>query len=190
MKETPTCKLKIILDSAIIRKFGKHYSIFCSKFSKLTMRIHKHALHFCNLYHPQNVLMNKYSLPSGAKTKAETEDNAPAKIPPSPGLNGNRHRQVEMIGNRPRPVIPSNGQAPEHERRHSRAQSRRNRGRSPLRIGLDRSSDAPISSPLGELGADCPAYPSKRPVASRSRSYRLVSGKGGNQGSRRMVQSS
>ena len=31
-------------------------------------------------------------------------------------------------------------------------------------------------------------YSSKRPVASRSRSYRLVSGNGGNQDSRRMVQ--
>ena len=33
-------------------------------------------------------------------------------------------------------------------------------------------------------------YSSKRPVASRSRSYRLVSGNGGNQDSRRTVQSS
>jgi hypothetical protein len=33
-------------------------------------------------------------------------------------------------------------------------------------------------------------YSSKRPVASRSRSYRLVSGNGGNQDSRRTIQSS
>lgn len=31
-------------------------------------------------------------------------------------------------------------------------------------------------------------YSSKRPVASRSRSYRLVSGNGGNQDSRRTIQ--
>ena len=37
---------------------------------------------------------------------------------------------------------------------------------------------------------DRPTYSSKRPVASRSRSYRLVSGNGGNQDSRRTVQSS
>jgi len=35
-----------------------------------------------------------------------------------------------------------------------------------------------------------PPTPSKRPVASRSRSYRLVSGNGGNQDSRRTIQSS
>ncbi len=34
----------------------------------------------------------------------------------------------------------------------------------------------------------CATYSSKRPVASRSRSYRLVSGNGGNQDSRRTIQ--
>ncbi len=45
---------------------------------------------------------------------------------------------------------------------------------------------------LGEAGAagGLATYSSERPVASRSRSYRLVTGNGGNQDSRRTVQSS
>ncbi|MGH8167999.1 MAG: DUF222 domain-containing protein [Woeseiaceae bacterium] len=44
--------------------------------------------------------------------------------------------------------------------------------------------------PLKHLRTVCAPYSSKRPVASRSRSYRLVSENGGNQDSRRTVQSS
>ena len=65
-----------------------------------------------------------------------------------------------------------------------------NLGDAEVRLEQVRAVEAPGVTHLKYRVVSMNPYSSERPVASRSRSYRLVSGNGGSQDSRRMTQSS